>query len=863
MDATVIKVDVLEYIPLPALLLDVTSRQILAVNDSFTRLLAVKRAAIVGKKLSALSQWDTRFLLDAYVTQATTQPDADNNQETLWRMPDGTSKYLRLDCSITSVSPNAQAVLTFLDIDREKKLEMQLARQESTFKDIFENSPIPKLILDLDSNILKANKGFCLMTGYNMDDICQKKLVDIINPDDLPSFVLYQKKITNKLLDHFELEKRFLHQTGKEVFALTHTSFLYVDEFDAECFYVQAINIQARKEAEFERERFRSILNQAGESILIADAQTGYILDFNHTACRSLGYSQAELKNLTVNDVIKEDQITLQQRFDALIRDPRKAIHFQVILQRKDKSHYPAQVSVNYRSFRGQKYLTAIARDISQKLDSEIKILEGEARFKSIFEETHMGIALTDSRGNFVECNQALADMLGYTRDEMLDLHIMDIAYPDDMRIPGEGLQDFFKVKSLEKQYRKKNGDILWGRLTNSTIRDKHGRPLFGVGMIEDITARKIAEEKNLEHEALLNSINENLSEGIYRSTLDEGLIYINPAFALLFGFTRITEAYTVHPNDLYYDLKQREKLLSILAKEGYFKNQEVLFQRKDGSLFWGLLNSHVTRGNNGKMFYDGTIIDISEKKKSEELLMSKNIALQKINSELDKFVYSASHDLRAPLTSILGLVHIAATETPPPNIAKYLDMIKQSIHKLDIFVQDIINYSKNTRLEIVSEAIDFRQLVQNSFDNLQFMKGSGNIEKIIEVLSANNQAHTFYSDPTRLTIIFNNTISNAIKYHNPFADNPYVKVKAMIDEDGVEIQIADNGKGIHSDSINRIFDMFYRASEDSNGSGLGLYIVKETIEKLQGDIHLHSVLGEGTTITISLPNAVRQEENK
>lgn len=856
MDAPVIKADILEYIPIPALLLDVTSRQILAVNNSFIHLLQIKRPAIIGKKISALSQWDTQNHLEVYINQATTQPDIEVNQETTWLMTNGHLKHLRLDCSITSVSPHTQAILTFQDIDREKQLEIKLAHQQETFQNVFDNSPIPKFILGLDGQIEQVNEEFCLMIGYNLEDICQMKLVDIINPDDLPSFVSYQKNVINKSIKSFKLEKRFLHKTGREVFAMTHTSLIAEENGQPKSFYIQAINIQARKEAEFERERFRSILNQAGESIIITDAQTGDILDFNHTACRNLGYTRSEFLRLTINDIIKEDQTILQKRFDDLIRNPRKALRFQVVLQRKNTTYFPAEVSVNYRSFRGQKYLTAIARDISHEVNSEKKIMEGEARFKSIFEETHMGIALTDSRGNFVECNQALADMLGYTREEMIDLHIMDIAYPDDVRVYGNNAQDFFKVRSLEKRYQKKNGNILWGRLTNSTIRDKHGRPLFGVGMIEDITARKMAEEKNIEHEALLNSINENLSEGIYRSTPDEGLIYINPAFALLFGFARITEAYTIHPHDLYHDLEQRERLLGVLEEEGYFKNEEVCFRRKDGSLFWGLLNSHVTRSSDGKVFYDGTIIDITEKKKSQELLMSQNIALQKINSELDRFVYSASHDLRAPLTSILGLVHIAESENPEPNLAKYLEMIKKSIQKLDVFVQDIINYSKNSRLEIAREPIDFEQLVQGSFDNLQFLKGSERIIKNTEVQRVGNAA-TFYSDPTRLTIIFNNTISNAIKYHNPFAQDPFVKVQVNITQSGAEIQISDNGKGINAESIERIFDMFYRASEDSNGSGLGLYIVKETVDKLQGEVQIKSILGEGTVILIKLPGKI------
>ncbi|HAS46859.1 MAG TPA: hypothetical protein DCS93_40615 [Microscillaceae bacterium] len=860
MDAIVIKADILSYIPLPALLLDVTSRQILAVNDNFLQLTDVTRTAVIGKKLSALSQWDPDQRLNVYLNQSTGNPETGIDHEIRWLMADGSFQYFRMDCSIAAVSPHTQVILTLQNIDKEKKLEAKLERQQEVFRSVFDNSPIPKLLTNLDGQIIKANDEFCLMVGYNMEDVCEKQIVDIINPDDLPTLVMYQKQLLHEPLKSFELEKRFLHRSGKEIFTLTHISVLYDEHNQASRFYIQAINIQARKEAEFERERFRSILNQAGEAIIIADAPTGQIIDFNHTVCRNLGYTRAEFQNLTIYQIIKEDKNTLTKRFDDLIRNPRKTLRFQVTLQRKNNTQYPAEVSVSYRSFRGQKYLTAIARDISQEVDSADKIMEGEARFRSIFEETNMGIALTDTRGNFVECNQALADMLGYTRDEILDLHIMDIAYPDDVRVNGDNSQDFFKVKSLEKRYRKKNGEILWGRLTNSTIRDKHGRPLYGVGMIEDITARKMVEVQNIEHESLLNSINENLSEGIYRTSPTGGIVYINPAFALLFGFNRITEAYTIHPDDLYDDVTQRERLREILDREGYFKNQEVCFKRKDGSVFWGLLNSHVTRRTDGKVFYDGTIIDITEKKLSEELLMTQNDDLQKINSELDRFVYSASHDLRAPLTSIMGLVNIAENENPAPNLAKYLQMIKKSILKLDLFVQDIINYSKNSRLEIARESIDFEELVQGSLENLQFLKGSDQIEKSVEV-HYKDGATDFYSDPTRLNIIFNNTLSNAIKYHNASTKSPFVKIAAHIHAQGVTIEISDNGKGIPEESIHRIFDMFYRASEDSKGSGLGLYIVKETVEKLKGEVSLESTLHQGTVITIQLPNVDTAQE--
>ncbi len=244
-------------------------------------------------------------------------------------------------------------------------------------------------------------------------------------------------------------------------------------------------------------------------------------------------------------------------------------------------------------------------------------------------------------------------------------------------------------------------------------------------------------------------------------------------------------------------------------------------------------------------------IKDVTATVKASQKLLSQNEELKKVNSELDKFVYSSSHDLRAPLTSVQGLISIAKDEQNPEVVRQYLELMEKSILKLDMFIRDIVTYSKNTRLEINREKINFNELMSDIFESVQYADNAERIEKIIQI----SNDVPFYSDSRRLNVVFNNLISNAIRYSHPRRECPYIKVTVQIDSDKAHVQVADNGQGIGQEHISKIFDMFYRASDNNKGSGLGLYIVKEAIHKLNGKIYVESALGVGTIFHIEIPN--------
>jgi signal transduction histidine kinase len=182
--------------------------------------------------------------------------------------------------------------------------------------------------------------------------------------------------------------------------------------------------------------------------------------------------------------------------------------------------------------------------------------------------------------------------------------------------------------------------------------------------------------------------------------------------------------------------------------------------------------------------------------------------------------------------------------------VEEYLQKIEVSVHKLDGFIQDIIDFSRNARVEIEVVPIDFEKLIHEVIDNLMYLDEKNAIKRIVHVIGKD----VFYTDKKRLTIILNNLISNSIKYFNSNAKEPFIEVSVTYTNREATVTVHDNGIGIAPEHVNNIFKMFYRGDEKSRGSGLGLYIVKETVDKIKGTISVKSEYGSGSTFTLIIP---------
>ncbi|MBP6659001.1 MAG: GHKL domain-containing protein [Bacteroidia bacterium] len=236
----------------------------------------------------------------------------------------------------------------------------------------------------------------------------------------------------------------------------------------------------------------------------------------------------------------------------------------------------------------------------------------------------------------------------------------------------------------------------------------------------------------------------------------------------------------------------------------------------------------------------------------AQNKLIFQNKELLKTNSELDKFVYSVSHDLRAPLSSMAGVAEIVLDESKDEFVIENVSMIQGSIKKLDGFILDILDYSRNSRVEVSKEPIDLNSILNEIKKNLKYM---GKDRREVRLEMKVNCPDILNTDKSRLSIILNNLISNAIRYSDPKSSDPYVLVEAVSDSKKTRIVVKDNGIGIDKASQTKVFDMFYRVSKDSIGSGLGLYIVKECVTKLMGTINIVSEVGKGTEFHVEIPH--------
>ncbi len=227
----------------------------------------------------------------------------------------------------------------------------------------------------------------------------------------------------------------------------------------------------------------------------------------------------------------------------------------------------------------------------------------------------------------------------------------------------------------------------------------------------------------------------------------------------------------------------------------------------------------------------------------------NRNKELVKLNSELDSFSYSVSHDLKAPLSSIKGLLAVAKLEKGE-NAMEYYNRIDTSVEKLDSFIKDVIDYSKNSRMELRREPVKVKEIISGVVESLTYL----NKEKAIDVALEIEDELVIMSDKTRFIYIINNLITNSFRYADFTKAKPSIKIKASVVKDRFILRIKDNGQGIKKELQAKIYDMFYRANENSEGSGLGLYIVKESLLKLNGEINIDSEYEIGTTVDVEFP---------
>lgn len=468
-----------------------------------------------------------------------------------------------------------------------------------------------------------------------------------------------------------------------------------------------------------------------------------------------------------------------------------------------------------------------------------------------ILESIDQGIIHVDNNDVIIYANESFCESVGYTKDELIGkVANIFLGKGNNTDIINEKIEN--RKKNISEEYEitlfHKSGEPIYYNMKGFPFKDEMGNITGSIGVHIDVTERKKVEQKLLVAEKTnerLQNLVANMNEVFFSHDLvNDKNLYISPSCEEIYGYKQ--EEFMESPT-LWRDVIHPEDKSLVFAEsplaEGPSFNVEYRIIKKDKSICWveGRIKSILE--NNIPVRVDGFITDISKRKAAERKLDLKM-------KELSTFSYKASHDLRSPLTSLRGLIKIAVEESKDPVMSKYLGMICESTGKMDAILQDLIAVALITDGELQKSEINFKELLNEILLTIKFLPGFDKVTITDEI----NMTEPFYTDKQCLHSVLFNLISNSIKYRDS-SKKSIVNITIKEEEKGTSILISDNGIGILPELQEKVFEMFYRATEKSSGSGLGLYIVATTLEKLNGDIKLTSEIGEGTSFAIQLPS--------
>jgi len=506
---------------------------------------------------------------------------------------------------------------------------------------------------------------------------------------------------------------------------------------------------------------------------------------------------------------------------------------------------------------------------LKRKTEFYSEIQNQEKRYISLVENMNDGFIYLDDRQVVTFVNDKFCNISGYTRDEVMDTNNFDPAryfqsggndYLYERLKKGENVRN-------ESQLQKKNGESIWVQMSASPHID-NDKYIGTLIVCTDITPLKNVQESLKKREEGYRSFIDQSAVGIWRAEyqkpipvampveeqvtllLDSGYISeCNDFMAKMYGHVnsaeltgrRIRDFYLIENN--FDDEKTKELMRNFVENNYRISNAESKELDKNGAVRF-MLNNNIGIIENGFLIRTwGVQTDITDRKRTEKELVE-------TNQELDTFFYKASHDLKGPLASVMGIVNLARLEFPDHDIDKYFRMIETSVKRLDRTLMDLIEIARTRQGSSKLTVFNLKTLVDEILNSLKHFPGFNRVNFEIKI----DHLAEITADKVLVLSVFQNLIQNAINYCNQ--QSPWVRISIIKVSNGIQLEVADNGKGI-SDSIkHKVFDMFYRGHPDSTGSGLGLFIVKNALEKMKGRISFESREEHGTVFTVFIPNA-------
>ncbi|WP_158974945.1 PAS domain S-box protein [Cellulophaga sp. L1A9] len=735
-----------------------------------------------------------------------------------------------------------------------KKNAEKVKESEEKYRTAIEEASDGIFVLDEHFNFIEINIQFCNFFRSPKETFIGKNIKYIIAPDELAKKPLKFKEVSEGEI--IRTLRKMIRADGSTFVAQASVKQMPNNHYQG---IIQDVTVREETALILRNTtlKYRELTERISDGFVALDKDWNFNY-VNAKACEVIGKSYADLIGTSAWNALPFFKET--NAYKVLLEAMQTQEYKYISQYRKDFDKW-----YEYRMYPSSEGISVYFKDITEIKKAEEEILRTKAKIESAIRIGKIGYWSWDYKNEIIDWSEQMYKIFDVDPNTPLTYKmIQSRIHPDDIKKQGDLIDLFISNNKDNIRYTHRiihRDKTVYTLLVETEIEKNDLNEVIKLhGTIIDITETiKVKEELKESQEKFYKSFHTNL---VGKVIVDENrtILEANETIAKLLETTRenligktLLDA-DVLDFDLHEQSDHRQVLWKKLMRDGIIRDEEIIYSLKSGKKIPALLSIEPLELNN-KVNYLVSAIDNTKRKEAEHLLSKQNFELSKTNAELDRFVYSASHELRAPLASLMGLIDIILNEDHDEDLSFKLEMMQQSVRRLDDFIKDIVLYSQNKHLEIAMEAINFKELINESLEGLWFLENRKHIELEINI----NEAQNFYSDKKRISIIFNNLISNAIKYHNINAKDPNITITVNTSEDEVVIEIADNGIGIPEAHLDKIFQMFYRVSSKVMGTGIGLFVIKEVITKLNGTINVKSKLNMGTKFVISLPNQTKK----
>ena len=752
-----------------------------------------------------------------------------------------------------------------------------------------------------DFPIVFTNKAFELLTGYSREEVLGKNCRFLQNDDrDQPGLDKIRLALQNKtscsvvlrnyrkngtlFYNNLRIDPVFNEEGIMTHFIGIQTDITDIKRREEENTLKLEQEIERRtQEARESETRLRTVFDTALDGTVVIDAQ-GKILDINRSTELIFGRVRDDLIGENVSILMPDQYAGEHDNYlntflftgnKKLIGAPRKVKGLH-----KSGRVFPIEVSVGETKVGDSQVFVGMVKDITiqeeikrreQALQSELR--EREIIYRAAFSQAAVGICRVALDGRFIEVNDKMCDIFGYGEQELLEMKLSHVTHPDDQTRSQEMVSALLEGQqrtfTIDKRYINKANETFWATLSVSVVFDEDTRPKYFISVIEDISNRKRIEEELRSAKAARDELLRGMrlasdAGGICNWVLNThtGHLKWDDNMYALYGIEHGVELnyehwkQALHPSDADKATHAFEHSLS--SKDVFNAEFRIINQSTNQTKWIKAAGDVVLDKESGYEMVFGINLDITDEKDAQAALEKETLAARQANEAKSRFLATMSHEIRTPMNGVVGMVDLLRETELTNDQRKMVSTIRDSSFSLLEIINDILDFSKieSGQVELDLTDVHILHLIEKTAEALWVNAHQKQVG--IYLCFETNLPEKLSLDPVRTRQIILNLLGNAIKFTNSEQEIGYVKLIISYREQNLMVTVADNGVGMNSEQVARLFKPFTQADSSTTrkygGTGLGLSISKSFIELMNGTINVVSEPNKGSQFSVAIP---------